>query len=67
MTLNDLEKQHLSEISSLEPITLSWEGLGYQIDGKSILENVSGHLSSGEMLAVMGPSGELSHTQILPH
>jgi ABC-type transporter Mla maintaining outer membrane lipid asymmetry ATPase subunit MlaF len=55
--LQDLEKQHL-ETSPFEPMILSWSGLSFNIDGKSILEDVSGHLSTGQMLAVMGPSGK---------
>lgn len=52
--MDDLEKQ---QEGTLGGISLAWEGLGFEIDGKRILENVSGQVSSGEMLAVMGPSG----------
>jgi ABC-type transporter Mla maintaining outer membrane lipid asymmetry ATPase subunit MlaF len=40
-----------------QPITLAWSDLIYQITGKTILDGVSGQLASGQLLAVMGPSG----------
>ena len=52
----DLEKQPL-EVHPLDPITLKWSNLSFEVDGKKILDDISGELSSGQMLAVMGPSG----------
>lgn len=39
--------------------TLTWTELTYEINGKVILDGVSGQLASGQLLAVMGPSGML--------
>jgi hypothetical protein len=39
------------------PISLAWRNLTFQVNGKTILFDVSGCLASGQMLAVMGPSG----------
>jgi hypothetical protein len=44
------------------PITLSWSDLAYQVKGKKILDGVSGQLASGQLLAVMGPSGKFLFT-----
>jgi hypothetical protein len=37
--------------------SLSWSGLTYEVNGRTILSDVSGELRSGQMFAVMGPSG----------
>lgn len=39
------------------PIFLSFNDLGVKINDRQILQNVSGKVHPGEMLAVMGPSG----------
>lgn len=39
------------------PIYLSWSDLTFCINEKTILDGVSGELASGQLLAVMGPSG----------
>jgi len=39
-------------------IFLSFSNLGVKIDDRQILQNVSGKVHPGEMLAVMGPSGK---------
>ena len=39
------------------PITLAFNNLKVEIDGKTILDNISGSVKPGEVLAVMGPSG----------
>ena len=49
----DIEKSH----AATAPITLSWQELAFEIGEQSILSGVSGQLTSGQMLAVMGPSG----------
>ena len=41
------------------PIFLSFNDLGVKINDRQILQNVSGKVHPGEMLAVMGPSGKL--------
>jgi ABC-type transporter Mla maintaining outer membrane lipid asymmetry ATPase subunit MlaF len=41
-------------------ITLSWSELSFEINGRTILSDVSGELKSGQLLAVMGPSGEMT-------
>lgn len=64
----DLEKNYDSLLAPA-PITLSWSGLTYEVNGKTILSGVDGHLESGQLLAVMGPSGKhkpsLLHYQTL--
>ena len=52
----DIEKNE-SPLLIPPPITLSWSHLTYQIKDKTILDNVGGRLVSGQLLAVMGPSG----------
>lgn len=39
------------------PITLSFNNLKAEIEGRKILDNISGSVKPGEVLAVMGPSG----------
>ena len=39
-------------------MTLAFENLTVEIEGKTILDNISGHVKPGEVLAVMGPSGK---------
>lgn len=43
------------------PIFLSFTDIGLKINGRQILENVSGKVHPGEMLAIMGPSGKCSN------
>ena len=38
-------------------MALAFENLTVEIEGKTILDNVSGYVKPGEVLAVMGPSG----------
>lgn len=57
----DIEKDALT-LHVPAPITLSWSGLTFEINGRTILSNVSGELKSGQLLAVMGPSGALHAT-----
>ncbi|MCJ1307995.1 hypothetical protein MMC25_001645 [Agyrium rufum] len=38
-------------------LRLDFDNLGYSVDGKSILQNISGTVKPGSLLAVMGPSG----------
>jgi len=40
------------------PIFLSFSNLGVKINDQQILQNVSGKVHPGELLAVMGPSGK---------
>ena len=46
------------EVEENVPIFLSFSNLGVKINGRQILQNVSGKVHPGEMLAVMGPSGK---------
>ena len=46
------------EVEENVPIFLSFSNLGVKIGDREILQNVSGKVHPGEMLAVMGPSGE---------
>lgn len=57
------------EVDSLSQISLSWRNIHYEVstgsffskskDTKVILNNVSGHAQTGELVALMGPSGKL--------
>ena len=40
------------------PIFLSFNDLSLKINDRQILQNVSGKVLPGEMLAIMGPSGK---------
>ena len=46
------------EVEENVPIFLSFSNLGVKINDRQILQNVSGKVHPGEMLAVMGPSGK---------
>jgi len=46
------------EVEENVPIFLSFSNLGVEISDRQILQNVSGKVHPGEMLAVMGPSGK---------
>lgn len=46
------------EVEENVPIFLSFTDLGVSINDRRILQNVSGKVHPGEMLAVMGPSGK---------
>ncbi len=41
----------------LEPFEVLWKGLTYKVPQKTILNNVSGFFKSGNITAIMGPSG----------
>ena len=45
------------------PITLTFNNLRVFIDSRKVLDNVSGSVKPGEVLAVMGPSGK--HLRII--
>ncbi|TDL20626.1 P-loop containing nucleoside triphosphate hydrolase protein [Rickenella mellea] len=58
--MQDVEAQNVTgQNPQLEQhqLVLEWDHLCYSIKDKAILSDVSGTVSSGEMLAVMGPSG----------
>ena len=44
--------------SCSDPITLTFNNLQVFLENRKILDNVSGSVKPGEVLAVMGPSGE---------
>ena len=46
------------EVEENTQIFLSFTNLGVKIADREILQNVSGKVHPGEMLAVMGPSGK---------
>ncbi|KAF8495061.1 P-loop containing nucleoside triphosphate hydrolase protein [Gautieria morchelliformis] len=53
---SDIEN-NANPLHRFQAITLSWSDLTYMIRGRTILDGVSGQLSSGQLMAVMGPSG----------
>ncbi|TDL28023.1 P-loop containing nucleoside triphosphate hydrolase protein [Rickenella mellea] len=54
---NDLEAQNARHHTEHQQLVFEWDRLNYHIKDKVVLSDVSGTVSSGEMLAVMGPSG----------
>jgi ABC-type multidrug transport system fused ATPase/permease subunit len=60
---SDIEKGTLLAPTA---ITLSWSELSFEINGRTILSDVSGELKSGQLLAVMGPSGASPSTKASP-
>jgi ABC-type transporter Mla maintaining outer membrane lipid asymmetry ATPase subunit MlaF len=58
---DDIEKNEIPFLIP-PPITLSWSNLAYRVKEKNILDGVSGQLASGQLLAVMGPSGKVFYT-----
>lgn len=61
----DLEKG-ASPLLAPAPINLSWSDLTFRVNGKVILDGVSGELASGHLLAVMGPSGKCTVFPAMP-
>lgn len=47
----------IEEVEESVPIFLSFNDLSVKINDRQILQNVSGKVHPGEMLAIMGPSG----------
>ena len=47
----------IEEVEESVPVFLSFNDLSVKINDKQILQDVSGKVHPGEMLAVMGPSG----------
>jgi ABC-type uncharacterized transport system YnjBCD ATPase subunit len=45
----------------LAGVDLVFDDVCVEIDGKQILQNVSGLAKQGDMLAIMGPSGQCFH------
>ena len=52
------EEMSAKMASDCSPITLTFNNLQVFIDDRKILDNVSGFVKPGEVLAVMGPSGK---------
>ena len=48
-----------------KPITLTFNNLQVFIDNRKILDDVSGSVKPGEVLAVMGPSGKLLNNRVI--
>ena len=39
-------------------MSFAFENISYSIQGKSVLTDISAHIKVGELVALMGPSGE---------
>ena len=52
------EETSVNMPSECNPITLTFNNLRVFVDNRKILDNVSGFVKPGEVLAVMGPSGK---------
>ena len=61
--IRDVEQDKNSTVINMafdsNPMTLTFNNLQAFIDDRKILDNVSGSVKPGEVLAVMGPSGKL--------
>ncbi|KAK2557724.1 ABC transporter G family member 22 [Acropora cervicornis] len=55
----------IEEVEESVPIFLSFNDLSVKINDRQILQNVSGKVHPGEMLAIMGPSGKTTLLNIL--
>lgn len=59
MVDNTEDRRNFGQTGSCQPgLQLKFESLYLDIKGKKILSDVSGCAKPGQMLAVMGPSGE---------
>lgn len=47
----------IEEVEESVPVFLSFNEVSVKINDRQILQNVSGKVHPGEMLAIMGPSG----------
>lgn len=47
------------------PISLNFRDINIKIAERQILENVSGKVKPGQILAIMGPSGEFSYLKLV--
>lgn len=50
-----------------QPFALEWENLSYVIKGQTILSDISGRVATGEMLAGMVQSCEISRPSYCAH
>ena len=53
-------EEHASALRSGEgkgTLQTTFENIVFEVKGKKILDNVSGYVEPGEVLAIMGPSG----------
>ena len=57
-TRNQKSRTMGEEAEENVPIFLSFNDLSLKINDRQILQNVSGKVLPGEMLAIMGPSGK---------
>ena len=67
--ISDVEGNASSTVINMafdsNPMTLTFNNLQAFIDNRKILDNVSGSVKPGEVLAVMGPSGKHEHNGMI--
>ncbi|XP_055598771.1 ATP-binding cassette sub-family G member 1-like [Uranotaenia lowii] len=51
------EPATVQRLLSFVPSTLKFQNINYTVDGKTVLNNVSGKFKHGRLVALMGPSG----------
>ncbi|CCH41388.1 putative ATP-dependent permease [Wickerhamomyces ciferrii] len=54
---NDEDDDEQDDLLNYTPVTLTFENVSYSVGSRSIVNNVSGIVKPGEMLAIMGGSG----------
>ncbi len=66
------ERRVTKVVEDVQRVGIEWKDVSYSVPGscfgrsKTLLDNVSGYALPGEVVAIMGPSGLISHT-LLSH
>ena len=55
--LDDSDEDNARMMTDHKPAALQFQGVGYELNGKRILNDVSGSVNPGQVMAIMGASG----------